>query len=139
MFIILGFSILVGGIVISTIGVSAVFVSTDISFLCMSPEMLDSISSKLIPVIAHDRAGFGSALVSVGLLVLMLSLWGFRQGESWVWNTLAIGALPAFAAGIGTHFYIGYTNFLHLLPVYFLVVLYLVGLGLSYGFLKSKK
>ncbi|MCM3388815.1 dihydroorotate dehydrogenase [Ureibacillus chungkukjangi] len=139
LFIILGFSILVGGIVISTIGVSAVFVSTDISFLCMSPEMLDSISSKLIPVIAHDRAGFGSALVSVGLLVLMLSLWGFRQGESWVWNTLAIGALPAFAAGIGTHFYIGYTNFLHLLPVYFLVVLYLVGLGLSYGFLKSKK
>lgn len=139
LFILLGFSILVGGIVISTIGISKVFVTTDITFLCMPPEMLDSISNKLIPVIAHDRAGFGSALVSVGLLVLMLALWGFRKGEQWVWNTLAVGALPAFAAGIGTHFYIGYTNFIHLLPVYFLVILYLGGLGLSYGFLRGKE
>jgi dihydroorotate dehydrogenase len=138
MFIILGFLIVVGGIVISTIGVSRVFVSTDLNFLCMSPQMLESISSNLIPVIAHDRAGFGSALVSVGLLILMLSLWGFRKGERWIWNTLALGALPAFSAGIGTHLYIGYTTFIHLLPVYFLVILYLLGLGLSYPFLKKK-
>ncbi|PAE41522.1 dihydroorotate dehydrogenase [Bacillus sp. 7884-1] len=139
MFIILGFLIVVGGLVISTIGVSKVFVSTDLNFLCMSPQMLDQISSNLIPVIAHDRAGFGSALVSVGLLILMLSLWGFRKGERWIWNTLAIGALPAFIAGIGTHLYIGYTTFVHLLPVYFLVILYLLGLGLSYPFLKKKE
>ncbi|MFD1851417.1 dihydroorotate dehydrogenase [Oceanobacillus bengalensis] len=138
MFITLGFLLVVGGIVISTIGVTNVFVSTDLSFLCMSPQMLDNISSNLIPVIAHDRAGFGSALVSVGLLVLMLSLWGFRQGERWVWNTLALGALPAFIAGIGTHFYIGYTTFTHLLPVYFLVIVYLLGLVFSYPFLKKK-
>jgi len=138
MFIILGFLIAAGGLVISTIGVSKVFVSTDLNFLCMSPQMLDAISDHLIPVIAHDRAGFGSALVSVGMLVLMLSLWGFRKGESWIWNTLAIGALPAFIAGIGTHFYIGYTTFIHLLPVYFLILLYLLGLVLSYPFLKKK-
>lgn len=137
MFVMLGFLIVVGGIVISTIGVSKVFVSTDLSFLCMSPEMLESISQNLIPVIAHDRAGFGSALVSVGLLVLMISLWGFRQGEGWIWNTLAIGAMPAFIAGIGTHIYIGYTPFIHLLPVYLLVILYLLGLVFSYPFLKG--
>lgn len=137
MFIILGFSILIGGFVISTIGVSKVFVSTDLSFICMTPQMLESISNNLIPVIAHDRAGFGSALISVGLLVLMVSLWGFRKGERWIWNTLCIGALPAFIAGIGTHIYIGYTTFIHLLPVYFLVTLYLLGLVLSYPFLKK--
>jgi len=138
MFILLGFSIVAGGIVISIIGVSKVFIATDLSFLCMSPEMINSINNKLIPVIAHDRAGFGGALVSVGLLVSMLSLWGFRRGERWVWNTLAIGALPAFVAGIGTHIYIGYTTFIHLLPVYFLVILYLFGLVLSYPYLKQK-
>ncbi|TCJ01759.1 hypothetical protein [Cytobacillus praedii] len=138
LFIMLGFMILVGGIVISTIGVSKVFVSTDLSFLCMTPQMLDHISNNLIPVIAHDRAGFGSALISVGLLVLMISLWGFRKGERWIWNTLCLGALPAFIAGIGTHIYIGYTTFIHLLPVYFLVILYLLGLVLSYPFLKQK-
>ncbi|MHC0035347.1 dihydroorotate dehydrogenase [Pseudoneobacillus sp. C159] len=138
MFVILGALILIGGIVISAIGVSNVFVATDISYLCMPPEMLEGISKKLIPVIAHDRAGFGSALISVGLLVLMISLWGYRKGESWIWNTLALGALPAFIAGLGTHFYIGYTTFIHLLPVYFLVILYLLGLVLSYPFLKKK-
>jgi len=137
LFILLGFSIVVGGIVISTIGVSSVFVSTDLSYLCMTPDMLHRISERLIPVIAHDRAGFGSALISVGLLVLMLSLWGFRQGEKWVWNTIALGALPAFIAGIGTHFHIGYTTFIHLLPVYFLCALYVLGLILSYPFLKD--
>ncbi len=137
LFIILGFSNITGGIIISTIGVSNVFVSTDVSYLCMTPEMLDSISTNLIPVIAHDRAGFGSSLVSVGLLVLMLSLWGFRKGERWVWNTLAIGALPAFIAGLGTHMYIGYTAFIHLLPLYFLCVLYVSGLILSYPYLKK--
>lgn len=137
MFVMLGFAIVVGGVVISTIGVSNVFVSTDISYLCMPPQMLDSINSRLIPVIAHDRAGFGSALVSVGLLVLMVSLWGFRRGERWIWNTLAVGALPAFIAGIGTHFYIGYTTFIHLLPVYFLIILYVLGLVLSYHHLKK--
>ncbi|MEH7491500.1 dihydroorotate dehydrogenase [Neobacillus niacini] len=139
MFIFLGFMIVIGGVVISTIGVSKVFVSTDLSFLCMSPQMLDRISDKLIPVIAHDRAGFGSALISVGLLVLMISLWGFRKGESWVWNTLATGALPAFIAGIGTHLFIGYTTFIHLLPVYILIIVYLSGLVLSYPFLKMKE
>ena len=138
MFIILGFLILVGGIVISIIGVSKVFVSTDLSFLCMSPQMLDSISNNLIPVIAHDRAGFGSALVSVGLLVLMLSLWGFEKGNVGFGIPYCLGALPAFIAGIGTHIYIGYTTFIHLLPVYFLVILYLLGLVLSYPFLKMK-
>jgi len=137
MFVILGFLITIGGIVISIIGVSKVFVTTDLSFLCMSPERLESISQNLIPVIAHDRAGFGSALVSVGLLVLMISLWGFRQGERWIWNTLALGALPAFIAGIGTHMYIGYTPFIHLLPVYLLVILYILGLVFSYSFLKA--
>lgn len=138
MFIILGFSILIGGVVISTIGVSNVFMETDLTFLCMTPQMLNELSETLIPVIAHDRAGFGSALVSVGLLVLMISLWGFRKGERWIWNTLALGALPAFIAGIGTHFYIGYTTFIHLAPVYFLVVLYSLGLLLSYDYLKKK-
>lgn len=137
-FIILGLSIIIGGIVISTIGVTNVFVSTDLLYLCLTEEMLHQISEQLIPVIAHDRAGFGSALISVGILVFFMSLWGFRQGEKWVWNTLALGALPAFIAGLGIHFVINYTNFIHLIPVYFLILLYVLGLFLTFSFLKNK-
>ncbi|MGN7476597.1 dihydroorotate dehydrogenase [Solibacillus silvestris] len=139
LFVIMGFSLLIGGFVISFIGITKVFVTTDISFLCMPAEMLQSISDMLIPVIAHDRAGFGSALISVGILVLCLALWGFRAGERWLWLIYAFGALPSFLAGIGTHFAIGYTNFIHLLPLYFLVVLYLLGLVLSYPYLMQQK
>jgi dihydroorotate dehydrogenase len=125
--ILLGASLAVGGIVISIIGTSSVFVATDITYICMTPEMLNEFNEKLIPVIAHDRAGFGSALLSVGLLVLMLALWGIREGERWVWWTFTIGAIPAFAAGIATHYIIGYTTFIHLLPAYVAIILYVIG------------
>ncbi len=133
-FVILGFSFVLGGIVITYIGVTSVFVSTDLIYICMPPEMLQAFNENLIPVIAHDRAGFGSALLSVGLLVLMLSLWGFHQGNRWVWWTYLLGGLPAFIAGIYIHFAIGYTNFIHLLPAYFALFLFFLGLVLSYRF-----
>lgn len=138
MFVILGVALIIGGIVISAIGITKVFISTDIAYLCMSAEIINELNDKLIPVIAHDRVGFGSVLITIGLLVFMIALWGYRRGEQWVWNTLTIGAIPAFATGIGTHFYIGYTTFIHLLPVYILVVLYMAGLVLSYSYLKHK-
>ncbi|MGG0718424.1 dihydroorotate dehydrogenase [Robertmurraya massiliosenegalensis] len=138
-FTILGFSFVLGGLVISTIGITNVFVPTDILYICMTPEQLHDITSKLIPVIAHDRAGFGGALISVGLLVFTLSLWGFHQGEKWVWYTFLFGGIPAFAAGIATHFVIGYTTFIHLLPAYFALFLFIVGLFLSREFLFEKE
>lgn len=137
-FIILGASLAVGGVVISSIGATSVFVPTDISYLCMTPQALNEFNERLIPVIAHDRAGFGSALLSMGLLVLMLSLWGIREGERWVWWTFTIGAIPAFAAGIVTHLFIGYTDFIHLLPAYFALILYVIGVICTAPFLLRK-
>lgn len=138
-FVILGFSFVIGGIVISTIGTTSIFVPTDIGFICIPPDVLNEINDRLIPVIAHDRAGFGSALFSVGLLVLMTALWGFQEGAKWVWTTFLFGGIPAFAAGIVTHFIIGYTTFIHLLPAYFAIVIYVIGLLLSKGFLTGNQ
>ncbi|WP_010284453.1 dihydroorotate dehydrogenase [Bacillus timonensis] len=138
-FISLGFSFILGGFVISLIGITNVFVPTDILYICMPPEMLDLFNDKLISVIAHDRAGFGSALLSVGLIVLTISLWGFQQGNKWIWWTLLIGGLPAFFAGIWIHFAIGYTTFIHLLPAYFALCLFFIGLILTYRFFHMDK
>lgn len=138
LFVILGFSFVLGGIVISAIGATSVFVDTDLQYICMTPEQMNALNEKLIPVIAHDRAGFGSALLSVGLLVLMLALWGFHEGASWMWRTFLFGGIPAFTTGILTHLYIGYTDFIHLLPAYFALALYIAGLWLSKDYLKKK-
>ncbi|KHF40263.1 dihydroorotate dehydrogenase [Halalkalibacter okhensis] len=138
-FVVLGFSFIIGGMIISYIGITSVFVPTDLLYLCMPADMLQSFNERLIPVIAHDRAGFGSALLSVGILVLTVALWGFHQGNRWVWWLLLIGGIPAFFSGIFVHFAIGYTTFIHLLPAYFAFSLYLFGLFFSYRFFHLKK
>lgn len=138
-FVALGFALAIGGLVISIIGITGVFVQTDIAYICMTPEQLTEINNRLLPVIAHDRAGLGSALISVGLLVLMLALWGFQEGQRWVWYTFLFGGIPAFSAAITIHYIIGYTTFIHILPAYIALLLFAIGLLYSrdYFFMKS--
>ncbi|WP_260804385.1 beta/alpha barrel domain-containing protein [Planococcus maritimus] len=133
-FVVLGSALAAAGFIISAIGVSGVFVQTDIAYICMNPEQISAINERLIPVIAHDRAGLGSALISVGLLVLMLALWGFQEGQRWVLYTFLLGGSPAFGAAILIHYVIGYTNFIHILPAYVALVLFVSGLWLSKKF-----
>ncbi|MEH7515707.1 hypothetical protein V7146_23575 [Gottfriedia acidiceleris] len=134
-FIILGFSIIIGGCIISFVGVTTTFVKTDLNYLCMTPSQLNAFNQHLIPVISHDRAGFGGGLVSVGLLVLMISLWGFRQNQKWIWWTLVFGSFPAFITAFAVHFMIGYTDFYHLLPPIIASLFLLIGVITSYRFL----
>ncbi|MFB7142377.1 dihydroorotate dehydrogenase [Gottfriedia sp. NPDC056225] len=134
-FIILGFSITLGGCIISFVGVTTTFVKTDLNYLCMSSSQLNEFNKNLIPVISHDRAGFGGGLVSVGLLVLMISLWGFRQNQQWIWWTLFLGSLPAFFTAFAVHFIIGYTDFYHLLPPIIASVFLMIGVIKTYKFL----
>ncbi|MGF9913569.1 hypothetical protein ABEX47_02070 [Paenibacillus ehimensis] len=138
LFVTLGFALAVGGVVIAGVGITFVFVPTDLAYLCASAEMLADINERLIPLIAHDRAGFGGALFSNALAVLIIALWGIGQGQRWVWWTLLLGGLPGFLAGLSVHFQIGYTDFIHLLPAYFACLLYVGGLILLYPYLMQR-
>lgn len=135
--VMLGFSLIVGGGVISLIGMGVVFVPEDLLFLCTTSEELARQNDRLLSLIAHDRAGFGGALLSLGLGVLLLSLWGFRQGERWIWWTLALAGMSGLATAFGVHFAIGYTNAWHLLPPFIVLLLYLIGLKHSYSYLHA--
>lgn len=139
MFVISGMCLLSAGIVISIIGMNGVFVPEDLMFFSMTPEQISAFNEKLIPLIAHDRAGFGGALISEGFLLLTIALWGYKEGAKWIWWTLTIGGLPGFLTGIGTHFMIGYDNHFHLSPAYLLFVFYIVGLIYSYPYLCGRK
>jgi dihydroorotate dehydrogenase len=135
MFVLLGGALAVGGLTIAYVGITDVFVHTDLLYLRSSSEQLMLANPKLIPVIAHDRAGFGGALFSDAVAILAISLWGIQQGERWVWWTLLLGGIPGFAAGLGVHLHIGYVDFIHLLPLYAAIALYAVGLVLLYPYL----
>jgi dihydroorotate dehydrogenase len=135
MFVLLGFSLAAGGIVISIVGVTHVFVPQDLTFLHTHPGMLDNANPKLISLIAHDRAGFGGALFSNAIAILAASLWGIQQGQRWLWWTLLIGGLPGFVAGFGVHGVIGYTDFVHLSPAYLAFGFYVAGLIWLYPYM----
>ncbi|WP_312113964.1 dihydroorotate dehydrogenase [Brevibacillus reuszeri] len=138
LFVIIGFGLTGAGMMISIIGVTGVFVPSDLLFLCASAETMQAYNDRLIPLIAHDRAGFGGALISDGIAVLLISLWGFRRGESWVWWTLFLAGIPGFVSGIGIHFAVGYVDFWHLFPAYIAALLFLIGLVLTRPFLTAK-
>jgi hypothetical protein len=135
LFVLQGCGLLGGGLVISTIGATHVFVHEDLDFMQTTREALAAANPRLIPLIAHDRASFGGMLVASGLVVLLTALWGFRRGERWLWWTLLAGGTPAYAAGIGVHLAVGYTDAGHLAPAVLAAGMYAVGLFLSRPFL----
>ncbi|MGW6129756.1 hypothetical protein ACWFNE_07000 [Cellulomonas sp. NPDC055163] len=126
-----GLGMLAGGIVISAVGLSDVFVPSDLVFLGVHADELRAASERLVPFVAHDRAGFGGALMGAALAVLLLSAWGWRAGERWVWWTLALSAAAGFLPAVVVHVRIGYTDVLHLAPVLVGIVLTAVALALA--------
>lgn len=118
-FVVLGFAFFIGGIVILIVGMTTVFVPEDLQFLGISTESLASYPN-LVPLISHDREGFGGILLAEGLAILLISLWGYREGESWIWWMLLFGGIPGYLGAIGVHIQIGYLDQVHLSPAYIL-------------------
>lgn len=121
---------ILGGLLIMFVGVTRVFVATDLAFMGVTVGELDAISPKLVPLIAHDRSGFGGGLFSGGLVILA-SIWcGARPGAADLfWTLLAAGAV-GFGCAIGVHPVVGYTSFGHLLPAYFGALAFVTGMVL---------
>jgi dihydroorotate dehydrogenase len=132
-----GFALLAAGAVISVVGVTQVFVHEDLKFMQTTAETLAAANPRLVPLVAHDRATFGGMLLAGGWAFLLPALWGFRAGSAWLWWTTLAAGLAAYAAAIGVHFVVGYTDVMHLLPAFSGLALFLLGLGLSYAYLTT--
>lgn len=117
------------GLTIQTIGMTHVFVETDLAYMELTREQLAAINPRLIPLIAHDRAGFGGGVATAGLL-LMASLWCSPLTRS-LRQTLWIGGIAGWTTAVGVHPAIGYNDPLHLAPAVGGASLFLLGLLLS--------
>jgi hypothetical protein len=118
----LALGMLAAGTTIMAIGMTSVFVPQDLAFMGMTPSDLGKISARLVPVIAHDRAGFGGGLFSTAVTLLLLTRHA-RLSRSFI-QTVAVMGLTGFGAAIGVHPAIGYTDFTHLAPAYLGAVLF---------------
>jgi len=75
-------------------------------------------SARLVPLIAHDRAGFGGGIATCGVLVLFC-VWFGRPSRS-LWQALSVSGLAGFGTAIGV-----------LAPAYAGLAIYLAGLGMA--------
>ena len=98
-----------------------------------SAAQLDLLNPRLIPLIAHDRAGFGGGVCSGGLALLIIAWRGVQPGAIWLWRTLCLTGTVAFATAIGVHPVIGYASLSHLAPAYLGAVSYIASLSLLHA------
>jgi hypothetical protein len=118
------------GLVIMVVGMTTVFVPTDLTFMKLQPADLRAISPRLIPLIAHDRAGFGGGVACSAVLIFFCG-WCAAPSHS-LWQALAFAGGIGFACAIGIHPLVGYTNMIHLLPAVLGAVVYAIGIALMY-------
>jgi dihydroorotate dehydrogenase len=135
LFVAIGFGFFVGGVTIALVGVTFLFVSSDLTFMHTTRDTLAGVNPRLIPLLAHDRASFGGTLVAVGITWMLGGMWGFRRGARWLWWTFLASGTPGFLTAIGIHLVVGYMDFAHLAPVYLAMALFALALALSYPYL----
>jgi hypothetical protein len=82
---------------------------------------------RLVPVIAHDRAGFGGGLATIGVLLTVCAVYS-RPSRSFH-EAVAIAGVAGFGCAIGTHYVEGYVNPLHLAPAFAGAALFGVSMG----------
>lgn len=136
--VITGVGLFAGGVAVSAVGLTEVFVASDLAFLGTGPDELRASNARLLPFIAHDRAGFGGALMAAAAAITLLSAWGWRRGERWVWWSLGAAAVAGFLPAVAAHAAIGYLDFWHLAPVFVGMALTAAALTLSRPYLCAR-
>jgi hypothetical protein len=122
-------TLVAAGGVIMTVGMTSVFVPQDLAFMGLEPADLRAINPRLIPLIAHDRAGFGGGLCATGITVF-LCVWCGRPSRS-LWQALLVAGVVGFGTAIAVHPLIGYVDVTHLAPAIIAAVVFGAGLGLT--------
>jgi len=132
-----GIGLIIGGLTISFTGLTTVFVPSDLAYMGTSAHALDAANQRLLSFIAHDRAGFGGALVSVGVAVALIAAWGWERGQAWVWWSLFASGAVGFGFALAVHIGVAYVDFWHVAPIYVGIAFTAVSLALGRRFLMA--
>jgi hypothetical protein len=116
--------LILAGATIAIFGMTRVFVPSDLRFIGLEVGSLRQISPTLIPLISHDRSGFGGGLCSTGCLLIFMARCA-EPNRSFV-EVVGLMGCAGFGGALGVHFVVGYTDFLHLLPAFLGLLLFLV-------------
>jgi hypothetical protein len=132
-----GVGLVLAGITIACFGMTTVFVPSDLRFVGLDRNALHHISPMLIPLISHDRAGFGGGLCCIGCLLLFMACYA-ELNRSLV-EIVAVMGIAGFGCAIGVHFAVGYVDFMHLLPAFLGCFIFLIAELLLWAAWRAKK
>ena len=119
MMVVIAVGVFLSGFVIMVVGLRDVLIPSDRLFLGDSQEVFaTALDGRLLRFIAHDRAGFGGALASLGAGLITTAAWGWKAGERITWWMLVAASVAGLGAALVVHMAVGYTDFVHLVPVY---------------------
>src|SRR5205807_1151171 len=107
-----------------------VFVPQDLGYLGLSVGEMRALNPRLVPLLAHDRAGFGGAVCCCGL-ALFVCVWCGTPSPGF-WRVLALVGLVGFGTAVGVHPAVGYNDAAHLAPAVLGALTYLAGLALTF-------
>jgi hypothetical protein len=125
-------AMLAAGLTITLVGITHVFVPQDLEYMGTTTDRLNALNPRLIPLIAHDRAGFGSAVLNTGFLILACTWRAARPAPPrHLWQALALAGFVGFTTAIGVHPLVGYNNPVHLAPACLGAVAYTTALVLT--------
>jgi len=124
-----GLGMVGAGLTILIIGTTRVFVPQDLAFIGLTRPELHALNAHLIPLIAHDRAGFGGGLASAGLLVALCA-WYAKPGRAFK-QAILVAGVAGFGSAIGVHYFEGYRDLAHLGPALAGAALFLISVSLE--------
>ncbi len=122
--------LILAGATIMALGMTTVFVPQDLEYMGVTADDLRAVNPRLVPLIAHDRAGFGGGVCCFGL-TLFLCVWCGAPSRA-LWQAIALAGGAAFATAIGVHPAVGYTSLTHLGPALIGATMFTAGITLSY-------
>lgn len=98
--LLLGISMLVGGLLALAIASTRVVLPYDETFSGLSREQLAAANDRLLAFMAHDRVSLAGTMIAIGALYVPLSLFGIRRGLHWA----QVAVLASAFAGFGSFF-----------------------------------
>lgn len=124
-----GIGMVAAGTTILTLGTFVVFVPQDIVFIGFERAALDALNPNLVPLIAHDRSGFGGGLLTIGVVTIGCLAFG-RPSRS-LWEALLVAGGIGFGAAIGVHGLVGYLDLSHVGPAVGGALVFALGMVLT--------
>jgi len=92
----LGISLLVGGIMALVIACTRVVMPYDEVMSGLTRARLAGIGPRLLPFMTHDRVTLAGAMLGVGILFSGLAWWGVRRGHHWALLAVTVPASVGF-------------------------------------------